>query len=324
MSSALAEALAQADDPEVIQQLLEAEITSDESSESTNDPQSTLSDLYQRYLNRRTDRSPATRAQYKRTIPTFVDFAADHDITHPQGITTTLIDEFADELFDTYDTDATIATYTKNVRAWLKWLHKRNLCDESTYTLLDKQELGLSPRARDEALPESEARQILSKLRTQRRGSELHAILELLWNTGLRIGEVRALDVSDYRPEVADVSIQHRSETGTRIKNGSAEDNHPGDGERLTELKPSVVKALNHYIRHQRHDVTDKYGREPLFTTRRGRPSRSTLRRWVYEATSCRWRENPDTGTRAMGRVTPVQTFAHTVTTLTRSAAAQL
>jgi hypothetical protein len=50
-----------------------------------------------------------------------------------------------------------------------------------------------------------------------------------------------------------------------------------------------VIDAVQLYIQTTRHDVTDAYGREPLFTTQYGRPSKSTLRRWVYEATSCRW-----------------------------------
>ncbi len=35
--------------------------------------------------------------------------------------------------------------------------------------------------------------------------------------------------------------------------------------------------------------MTDGNGREPLFATAQGRAVRSTLRIWVYQATSCRW-----------------------------------
>lgn len=34
-----------------------------------------------------------------------------------------------------------------------------------------------------------------------------------------------------------------------------------------------------------RHDVTDEYGREPLITTKHGRPSSSSLYNWVNKAT---------------------------------------
>ena len=287
MSDALADVLAEIDNPETIQQIL----SSDEPLDTSPSTQSTLTDLYERYLDRRRNRSPATIAQYKRTIPAFVTFAERHTTEYPAELTTTLIDTWVDELLAEYDADATISTYTKNVRAWLKWIHKRDLCDEAVYRILDKEELGLSPAARDEALPQSEATLLLERLRQQRRGSAMHALLELLWNTGLRIGEVRSLDVSDFDAADEALTVRHRPEEGTRIKNGDGAGTKQGDGERDLLLHPTVIDALTRYIRTERSEVTDEFGREPLFTGR-GRAARSTLRRWVYDATSCRWADD--------------------------------
>jgi site-specific recombinase XerD len=287
MSSALAEALADADDPETVQQILT--LVSDDSSDQSFDTQPALSTLYERYLSRRQNRAPTTIAQYKRTIPSFIQFTEDSGVTHPGQLTTEPVDNWVDELFDTYDNDSTVLTYTKNVRAWLKWIHRRNFCDDHIYQVLNKDELGLSPTVRDEALPIPEAQALLQKLRQQRFGTAIHALLELVWNTGLRIGEVRALDLRDFSPEEETIYVRHRPETGTRIKNGSEDEQTSGDGERHTTIDQEPIDALREYIRTDRKTVTDEFRRKPLFTTGRGRAARSTLRRWIYEATSCRW-----------------------------------
>lgn len=177
------------------------------------------------------------------------------------------------------------------MRAWLQWVSKRTACDDNLYTLLGRDDLGLSPAARDEAIPKAEATHILHRLRNQRRGSSLHALLELLWNGGLRIGDVHSLDLPDLDADDNNLRIRHRPEEGTRLKNSDADD-QPGNGERNIALRPTVVEALTEYIQVSRPSVRDEYNRKPIFTTSYGRASKSTLRRWVYEATSCRWAAN--------------------------------
>jgi len=223
--------------------------------------------------------SPSTIAQYRRTIPRFVGFVENRNVIFPSELTTKEIDAYIDYLFNEYDTDATIQTHTKNVRMWLRWLSKRKLCDDFLYRLLNKEELNLSPKARDEAIPEEEALHLLRRLGKQRRGSAMHALLAFLWNGGLRIGGAYSLDIQDFHQECDDLIIRHRHEQGTRLKNGDAGDPTPGDGERDITLHPRVVDALVRYMETERHDVTDDHGRQPLFTTKYGRPARSTLRR---------------------------------------------
>lgn len=293
MTEQLAKLLADTDDPQAIKELLEY-ANNDQPEPSPTQSHATLQELYERFLSRRQNRSPATRSQYKRTIPTFIDFAQTNDITTSANLTKDLADEYVDTLQAAHDADATVLTYTKNVRGWLRWLNKRDHCPESVYRILDQDELGLSPAARDEALPAEEANTLLSQLRQQRRGAIIHALIELLWNAGLRIGGVHSLDLQDFDPGRNDLRLRNRPERGTRLKNGDADDDSAGDGERDVELKNCVATALTAYIRYERPDVTDEYGREPLFATQYGRAARSTLRRKVYEATSCRWLSKQD------------------------------
>jgi len=291
MTQALADVLADIDDPELVERLLDEleDSQSQPAQTQASGPEKLLEEWFETYIKRRQNRSPATIAQYKRTIPMFTDFAASHNIVSPSELSTEVVEDYVDALFAEYDKDATILTYTKNIRAWLQWLETRTQCPDSLPALLSKEDLGLSPSARDVALPKNEAKHLLGKLRSQRRGSAQHAILELAWNSGLRLGGLHSLDVDDLNFDKNDVSIHHRPAQGTRLKNGDGSDDTAGNGERVIALHPHVVDALQQYIQVERSSIADDYGREPLFTTVYGRASKSTLRRWIYDATSCRW-----------------------------------
>ncbi|MFC3959237.1 tyrosine-type recombinase/integrase [Halovivax cerinus] len=290
MTEALVDAIAKIDDPDTIKQILVAAgVESSQDLDASSPDQPSLSSLYDRYLSRRKNRSSATRAQYKRTIPPFIDFAETRNVSSPAGLSTELLDNYVAELNQEFKNDSTILTYTKNVRTWLRWLSKRDYCDDAVYRILDKEELGLSPTARDHAIPTEEAQAILGKLRKQRRGSAQHALTELLWNTGARLSCVHSLDIDDFNKGEESIKFRHRPNAGTRLKNGSLSDGTAGDGERDVIVNDRVVKALTSYINNQRPDIRDDHGRAPLFATRFGRAAKSTLRRWVYDATSCRW-----------------------------------
>lgn len=288
MTEHLVKLLTETDDPAVIRKVLDV-ATDQETHYSSSDSQRSLSELYNQFLSRRRDRSPNTIPQYKRTIPRFVDFAKRNGVTTPSEISTKLLDQYVDVLQDAHDADATILTHTKNIRGWLRWLNKRGHCPETVYRILDKDELGLEPNVRDEALPADAATEILGKLRQQRRGSRMHTLLELLWNGGFRIGGLHSLDVQDFFPERNVIELRNRPEQGTRLKNGSQDHGRGGDGERDVLIADPVSVALSLYIQYERPDITDDHGRDPLFTTQYGRAARSTLRRAIYEATSCRW-----------------------------------
>jgi hypothetical protein len=74
------------------------------------------------------------------------------------------------------------------------------------------------------------------------------------------------------------LELVHRPETGTPLKNAL-------DSERQINLSCQIAKILHDYIAHRRPKTTDKHGREPLFTTRRGRIGLQALARTVTSAT---------------------------------------
>jgi site-specific recombinase XerD len=131
---------------------------------------------------------------------------------------------------------------------------------------------------REEILEPDQADAALTYLRQFKYASRRHVILELLWHTGMRLGTLRALDVDDYGPEPGRLAVQHRPGEGTALKNGTK-------AERLVALDPGICEVLDAWIDHQRPEVTDKEGRDPLLTTENGRIAGTTIRETVYSVT---------------------------------------
>lgn len=89
----------------------------------------------------------------------------------------------------------------------------------------------------------------------------------------------------------------------TRRASGRASDyllKNRGNSERRVFPSESLAEVLQDYIDHERFDVQDEYGRNPLFTTRKGRANKNTIRRYIRTATrpckygdGCRFDEDP-------------------------------
>lgn len=132
-------------------------------------------------------------------------------------------------------------------------------------------------------VPENEAVEAIREhYRRFEYASRRHAAFELIAEVGLRLGAIRAIDLEDFDPDEAVIYIHHRPEStdvyGTPLKNGT-------DGERIINISPGLIGCLEAYIGHNRSDVTDEFGREPLFTTSAGRVSTTTVRRDFYKLT---------------------------------------
>jgi integrase len=122
------------------------------------------------------------------------------------------------------------------------------------------------------------AKDVLDYLHRYQYASKKHVMFALLWRTGMRSGSLRALDVEDYDASAPALDVQHRPESDTPLKNGE-------DGERMVALTDPLAKMIEDYIDGPRDDQTDAYGREPLITTREGRPTVSTIRDNIYRLT---------------------------------------
>lgn len=90
---------------------------------------------------------------------------------------------------------------------------------------------------RDELIEAERAHKILDHLECYRYATLEHALLEVLWNTGLRVGATTGLDIEDYDPEEQSLEIVHRPDTESPLKNGVA-------SERFVAVSDGVSEVL--------------------------------------------------------------------------------
>ncbi|MFC3957871.1 tyrosine-type recombinase/integrase [Halovivax cerinus] len=142
----------------------------------------------------------------------------------------------------------------------------------------------------DSTLDPDHAVEILDYLERFEYANRRHIIVLLLWHTGCRVGELRALDLGDLdldgnRPRADGPAIHfvHRPEKGTPLKNQER-------SERWNAISEHVAQTLQEYIDGPRETVVDEFGRAALITTRHGRVSISACRDTLYRVTRPCWR----------------------------------
>ena len=174
--------------------------------------------------------------------------------------------------------NVTLNTQLSTVRVFIKWAESIDAVAKGTHEYITPPSMAPKEDVRTVILEDDKAADLLRYLGKFEYATRNHALISLLWHTGIRTGAARAIDLEDIDRESRSLYIRHRPEQGTPLKNGVT-------GERPVAVKDAVFEILIDYIDHHRKPQTDQYGREPLFTTRYGRLSVGALRQTVYALT---------------------------------------
>lgn len=132
--------------------------------------------------------------------------------------------------------------------------------------------------ASDELLTTERQEVILDHLEKFAYASREHVIMAILCHTGIRLGGLRAFDLTDFDRDEPCLELRHRPDTGTPLKNAHA-------AERAIAVGEYYAEVIDDYIEHNRKDAVDDHGRAPLITSREGRYSETAVRNTVYRAT---------------------------------------
>lgn len=228
------------------------------------------------YLESRSDELAARSLElHEKHIGSFVAWCRSNGIENMNDVTARSVHEYRLSIRDGF-AQSTLSIYLSTIRQFVRFCESIDAVHDGV-----AEKIVLPDRdrtARTETLEADDATAILSYLRKYHYGSRTHALMALLWHTGIRTGTVQALDVSDFEGERERLRVRHRPETDTPLKNSK-------NAERYIALSKDVSEVMEDYVSENRHDVTDEYDREPLFTSKRGRPSKNTIRRNIYAAT---------------------------------------
>lgn len=244
-------------------------------------PDLTPTEARDRWLNkRRVDCSESTISTYHYRLKLFVEWCQERD-----GVSTVAdlsgwdLEEYEVSRREQGVAPSTLHNELKTIRQWLDYLGKIGAVDRGLHEAVDVPNLDAPDTTDDTKLATDAASPLLRYYRaSDKHGAREHVLVELAWWTGARVGGIRAIDLRDIELEDGYVWFAHRPDTGTPLKNGN-------DGQRAVALSDDVVDAISAYQQHYRGDARDKYDRQPLLTSERGRPTPGTLRDWMYHAT---------------------------------------
>jgi len=243
----------------------------------------------------RSNTSGSTADTYERRVKLFVSWCESEGYLNLNDVDSRDIKEFAD-----YRRPALNQTSMKNeLRTVRQFLQYGVALEAVEPALVEKvghhiPSLSKGEESSDVTISRERVHAILEHLEKFRYATRDHALFLTLWDTGARISGLRALDLDDFEAEDGTVKFISRPESETRLKNGQ-------NGERMNVLDEATVDVLRDYIREHRKPREDDFGRSPLFTTKFGRPTASTVRRTAYVLTqpcsrgSCPHGEEPET-----------------------------
>lgn len=245
----------------------------------------------------RASRAESTVSAYHYRTKHFVEWCEERDIPSINSLNGWLIDEFEADRRAQGLKIISLNNELGTLKKLLEYCAQIEVVDESLPDKVDPPQVPAEDDVDDTRLAEEDALQLLSYYEKdpKARHSRAHVLLTLAWFAGPpRLGAIRGLDIGDYHPKEQYVEYHHRPDEETPLKNDAR-------GERAVSLPDRAVEVIDGYIEKNRFDVRDDYGREPLLTSQRGRPSRNAIRSWMYLGTvpclhtECPHGNDPDT-----------------------------
>lgn len=238
-------------------------------------------DAWQRYLERRRSESTEHSLKtYEYRLKLFVEWCEEKGLDRVDELTGWTFEEYETHRSGTGIEPVTLQGEMQTLKNFVEYLERIEAVNPGLSAKVHVPNVSDSEASSDVQLLPHDAIRLLDTFRSTpaANGNRRHALLEVLWFTGARMGGVRGLDIQDYNADERYLEFVHRPRTETPLKNET-------DGERPVGLPKPVCDVLDRFHRQHRREQTDEFDRQPLFTTRVGRMTSSTVRSDCYMAT---------------------------------------
>lgn len=263
--------------------------------------------------------SPNSVRQKRYQLGTFVEWCDGADASSPRVENLNEISGRDFTRFKNWRDDGiskvTLRTNLSALRTFMRFCVKIDAVGPEIPQKVTVPDLDHGDNTRESLLDPATAETILAFLSKFHYASLSHVLVRLQWRCGVRMSALHSLDVDDVDLEAQRITVRHRPEDpeeqaqpltvgddtdttdsprrgteqsnshdherkiGTRLKNGY-------DGERTLAVTEETVEILADYLEHKHTSVIDEYGREPLFSSARGRMSKGHLNKHIYKWTT--------------------------------------
>ena len=237
-------------------------------------------EAWHRYLDgRRTEITDETASTYHYRLKLFVEWCEENEVETVSELTGWILDQYESARSGEGVAATTLHNEMETLQSFAEYLERIEAVDDGLADRVNIPDIPSDERSRETKLEADRALALIRHYRTSAQaGSRNHALLEVAWHTGARLGGIRALDLRDFDAGEQTLEFVHRPETDTPLKNKRK-------GERIVGIRNGVATALKRYIQSERWDKHDDHGRQPLFSSLQGRASTNTMRAWMYTAT---------------------------------------
>ncbi|HCE31355.1 MAG: Tyrosine recombinase XerC [Candidatus Daviesbacteria bacterium GW2011_GWB1_39_5] len=207
----------------------------------------TLRDAHQQFVGhlQGKSRASATILAYGKDIEQLVNFLQGINKTNPASVETSDLETFMQKLANENYTPKSISRKTNSTRTFFKFLKSSNLIEKDPADILEHPKFENKP---PRILAKLEYRALRDAARSDIR---MLAVIELLLQTGIRIGELAKLRVEDI--DLTNFTIHVPPFEDTR--------------ERTIPLNKSAAEAVKNYL-----PIRAKTPNHALFVTKTGRP----------------------------------------------------
>lgn len=209
----------------------------------------TLSDARQQFIGhlKGKGRSTATILAYGKDVEQLVDYLNKDEVTSPLDVSTENLRTFMEKLAKEGYTHKSISRKTNSTKTFFKFLKTSGLIESDPATGLEHPTFENKP-------PRILTKMEYRALRDAARGDiRMSAIIELLLQTGVRIGELSKITIDDVTLEGENPTLY------VRAAEGSVERNIP--------LNKPAIEGIKKYL-----EIRPKTQNKALFVTKTGRP----------------------------------------------------
>ena len=206
-------------------------------------------EAYEQYLRTEKRASENTRSSYLRDLRQFSAYCGERGIAL-EDVTAEIVEQYSRHLLSRGRSVSTVTRAVASLRSFYGYLLRRGwVRDDPAKGIVP----GKVTRKLPQILTSKEVELFLEQPdRTDPKGIRDHAMLELLYATGIRVSELIALDVNSLNL------------TGGFLRCGA-----PGK-ERIIPLYATAVKALERYLKEVRPQLIDGPQEEVLFVNMNG------------------------------------------------------
>ena len=204
---------------------------------------------FKTYLVTEKGASANTVASYMRDITQYVHYLGEDD-RQVLGATSECIEAYRKQLLKMGKSAATVTRALASLKCLYRWLQQKGRCPENPAK-------GVKAEKVERKLPQILSNQEVELLLEQPRcvddkGFRDHAMLEVLYATGIRVSELISLDLKDLNLSAGFIRCASRGK------------------ERIIPLYHTAVKALQDYVRDIRPQLIADGGEQALFVNMNG------------------------------------------------------